>query len=163
MTDLSGPRTHCASSAAASSCRLGTLLGASVDSCIVTCYCAAISPWCSPSERAEFSRCRPILTCRQMCAISLMSGSSFKVRWIASELNPADAPSRCRRVAHRSPFEAANEEAIQRVVTQLWRGRAGHGDRAACPETGSGEEASPSCRPSMHCQPLVRRREDAPS
>jgi len=39
--------------------------------------------------------------CRQACALSLISGSQFLVRWIASEQNPADAPSRSRTFCRR--------------------------------------------------------------
>ena len=40
-------------------------------------------------------------TCREITALSLFSGSRFHVRWLPSEVNPADAPSRGRRAALR--------------------------------------------------------------
>ena len=45
--------------------------------------------------RAASSHLIPV--CRSVCALSLVSGSRFYFRWIPSELNPADEPSRNRK------------------------------------------------------------------
>ena len=45
-------------------------------------------------------------TCRKLAAISFASGSRFVTRWIPSEVNPADEPSRV--------FVKSNHHATQR-------------------------------------------------
>lgn len=71
------------------------------------------------------------LTCRQLCAQALMSGSSFKARGIAPEANPADAPSRGKRVVGKSLFEAVDDTAIEWACAELQKADSADRRRAA--------------------------------
>ena len=50
-----------------------------------------------------------INTCRVLAAFSFFTGSHFSVRWVPSEANPADAPSRGNRRASASIFKKATD------------------------------------------------------
>ena len=70
-------------------CNLGTHLLFLVDN-------LPLAPSCAKG-RASSAHLMP--TCRELAALSLFSRSRFHTRWIPSELNPADAPSRGSRQA----------------------------------------------------------------
>jgi hypothetical protein len=59
-------------------------------------------------------------TCRELSALSLFTGALFHVRWIPSELNPSDAPSRGR--------DHAGEGLVDRALQAAGFKGLGHGE-----------------------------------
>ena len=58
-------------------------------------------------------------TCRELCALSLFSSTEFHFRWVPSELDPADAPSRIsirHHVHATSPLHSISETALQHAI-----------------------------------------------
>ena len=56
-------------------------------------------------------------TCRLLCAVSLLADVKINPRWIPSELNPADAPSRFR-IGYRACASSAQPQNPQQLQTQ---------------------------------------------
>ena len=105
----------------------------------------------SMSAALAFDRCRSknhrmLRQIRKFCSLGLARNISFSVRWVPSELNPADAPSRDRssviqsaphwrshepRVrAEECSFSAAAKEKPEQIEEICWRdhGSLEHGD-----------------------------------
>ncbi len=65
--------------------------------------------------------------CRQVAAVELMTGMQLSLRWIPSELNPADFPSRAREVQEFSldkafsKFEESYASPSSRAHSSSWR------------------------------------------
>ena len=89
-------------------------------------------------------------TCRTLAAYALACGLKIATRWIASEHNPADLPSRVFASSLRHAALRDLEEARRRSHTEV----AADTLPPVLPQAGPGEEAAPS--------PLVPRVERAP-
>ena len=94
-------------------------------------------------------------TCRECLALSALSGASLHLRWIASEQNSADAPSRARiDLAGRKGKRAAGDNAEERLIEHGSPLAAAGGGSAACRAT-RGRGLAP-CRESWHSSAEAR-------
>ena len=67
-------------------------------------------------EKGRSSEFRMRRVCMQMCALSLATGSTFKFRWIPSELNPSDGLSRGSFFPTPAPSESVLRDLAQVAI-----------------------------------------------